>query len=169
MRRQRSKIHPAASLQRTDRRIREHETDTYGSKGKLPDPTACPECRALYRDGRWTWGSPPVDAHPSKCPACRRIEDGYPAGVVVVEGEFVAAHREELESRIRHVEERERAEHPLKRIIEIVDRDAGGFEVSTTDARLARGIGAALHAAYQGEVEYVFAEADGLTRVHWRR
>lgn len=169
MRRQRSKTHPAAPLQRTDRRIQEHETDTYGSKGKLPDPTACPECRALYRDGRWMWGSPPVDAHPSKCPACRRIEDRYPAGVVVVEGEFARAHRAELEARIRNVEEREKAEHPLKRIIDIADRDAGGFEVSTTDARLAHGIGAALHAAYQGEVEYDFAEADGLSRVHWRR
>jgi hypothetical protein len=169
MRRTRSKTHPAASLPRTDRRIQEHEADSYGSKGKLPDPTACPECRALYRDGRWTWGSPPVDAHPSKCPACRRIEDRLPAGIVVVEGEFAQTHRAELEGRIRHVEERERAEHPLKRIIAIEDRDTGGFEVSTTDARLARGIGAALHAAYQGEVEYRFAEADGLTRVYWRR
>jgi len=169
MRRRRSKTHPAASLPRTDRRIQEHEPDTYGTKGKLPDPTACPSCGAMYRAGRWTWGSPPVDAHPTKCPACRRIEDRHPAGLVVVEGEFAQAHRGEIEARIRNVEEREKAERPLKRIIAIAEREGGGFEVTTTDVHLARGIGEALHDAFQGELEYRFAESDGLTRVHWRR
>lgn len=169
MRRKRSKTHQAQSLPRSDRRIQEHEGDTYGLQEKLPDPTVCTECGAMYRGGRWRWGSPPADAHRTLCPACRRIEDHYPAGLVVVEGEFAAGHGAEIRSLVSHIEEREKKEHPLKRIMGIAELEGGGLEISTTDARLARGIGDALHHAYQGELEYVYTDKENLLRVHWRR
>jgi NMD protein affecting ribosome stability and mRNA decay len=169
MRRKRSKTHPAAPLPRTDRRIKEHEGDPYGPREKLPDPTACTSCGALYREGRWIWGAPPADAHRTLCPACRRIEDDYPAGLVVVEGEFASFHREEIEGLVRHVEERARKEHPLKRVMRIGEREGGGLEIATTDARLARGIGDALYHAYQGRLDYHYTELENLLRVHWTR
>jgi hypothetical protein len=169
MRRERSKTHPAASVGRTDYRIKEHESDTYGLRGKLPDPTACKGCGALYRDGRWTWVAPPADAHQTLCPACRRIQDDYPAGLVVVEGEFAASHREEIRGLVRNIEEREKKEHPLKRIMRITEPEGAPMEVATTDAHLARGIGDALHHAYQGELDYHYTDVESLFRVHWRR
>jgi NMD protein affecting ribosome stability and mRNA decay len=167
MARERSKTHEPAP--RGDRRIEQREGDTYGLKGKLSDPTACPSCGAMYRAGRWRWGSPPVDAQRTLCPACRRVEDGYPAGVVLVEGEFAHAHRDEIQGLARNLEEREKQEHPLKRIMRMEEREDGSLEIATTDVHLAQGIGNALHHAYQGELDYHFTEAENLLRVHWRR
>jgi len=169
MRRERSKTHPAGSVLRTDFRIKEHETDGYGLPGKLPDPTACPECGAMFRNGRWTWGEPPADAHRTACPACRRIADDYPAGVVVAEGEFAAGHVEEILGLARNLEEREKREHPLKRIMSVSDPADGPIEIATTDAHLAHGIGDALHHAYQGELDARYTDKENLLRVHWRR
>jgi len=45
------------------------------------------------------------------------------------------------------------AEHPLKRIMAVEEKD-GAMLVTTTDIHLARGIGEALHHAYQGELQY---------------
>jgi hypothetical protein len=168
MRRKRSKTHPAASQPRTDRLLQSAEKDVYGLRGKLPDPTACPSCGAMYRNGRWTWGSPPADAHRAECPACRRIADDYPAGLVTVRGEFALAHRQEILSLAHHVEEREKREHPLKRIM-AVREEPGALVVTTTDARLARGIGEALEHAYKGELDYRFGETENVLRVSWER
>ncbi len=169
MRRERSKTHPAASLPRTDRRIPEHERDPYDLRGKLPDPTACSSCDVMFRDGRWTWGAPPADSHRTTCPACRRIEDDYPAGVVIVEGAFATRHRAEILGLARNLEEREKRPHPLKRIMRIAHPDDGPIAIATTDARLARGIGDALHRAYEGELDVRYTDKEDLLRVHWTR
>lgn len=169
MRRKRSKTHPAASLSRTDRRIQEHERDPYRVEEKLPDPTVCPSCGAMYRDGRWQWGSPAAEAHRTACPACRRIADDYPAGVVIAEGEFTVSHRDEVLGLARNLEEREKQQHPLKRIMRVSEPEGGPLEIATTDSHLARGIGDALHHAYQGELDYHYTDEEDLLRVHWRR
>ena len=72
---------------------RQTAQDIYGLQAKLADPTACPSCGAIYRAGRWSWGSAPVEAERVECPACRRIADKYPAGILSIRGEFAAAHR----------------------------------------------------------------------------
>ena len=90
MTRQRSTPHPASQVPRRSRRIHEEGPD------KLPEIAACPECQASYRKGRWTWKSAPADAYSHRCPACERIADDYPAGVVELDGGFIAAHRDEL-------------------------------------------------------------------------
>jgi hypothetical protein len=165
MRRQRSKTHAAAAVPRPKRRQR---ADPYALDKKLPDPSACTECRAIYRAGRWAWGAPPAEAKQVVCPACRRAADGYPAGVVRLSGAYLAAHRKELERIARNVETRERAEHPLKRILAVrVDGDA--LEISTSDAKLARGIGEALHHAHKGKLVAPTRAREGVLRVRWER
>jgi NMD protein affecting ribosome stability and mRNA decay len=159
----------ASSPGRRDRLIREREHDTYKVRSKLPDPTACPECGAMYRAGRWTWGSPPVDAHRTLCPACHRIRDDYPGGYLSLGGDFLAEHRAEILGLVRHVEEREKREHPLKRIMGVEDADPGGVEITTTDPTLARSIGDAVRAAYQGELDYSYSEESNVLRVRWER
>ena len=68
--------------QRRDRLIHEHIHDTYKSRGKLPEPTVCPQCRAIYHQGRWQWAeSWPCQSHEELCPACHRIKDHYQPGL----------------------------------------------------------------------------------------
>jgi NMD protein affecting ribosome stability and mRNA decay len=157
---------PAVSLHRP-RRQPAH--DVYGLPGKLADPTACSQCGAVYHQGRWTWRSVPFEAARVTCPACRRTTDRYPAGILSLGGAFVSAHRHEIESCLLHVVERDRAEHPLKRIIAIEPDDEGGLRVTTTDGKLARALGTALRRAYRGTLEQSRTDDQGPVRVQWCR
>lgn len=158
----------AASPQRHDRLLQEWEHDTYKSKHKLAEPTACPGCGAVFQSGRWQWGSAPASAAQALCPACHRIQDKVPAGFLSLGGEFLASHREEIMSLIRHVEQREKSAHPLKRIME-VENQVDGVLVTFTDPHLARGVGEALHDAYKGELDYAYQAEERILRVSWKR
>ena len=86
-----------------------------------------------------------------------------------IRGTFARAHRDEILALAHNVEEREKDEHPLKRILRIEERE-DELLISTTDSHLARGLGAALHHAFQGEVDYGTAAQPGdLVRIHWER
>ena len=145
-----------------------HVDDSYKLRGKLAEPTACPRCGAVFHDGRWQWLPRPEGAHSEMCPACHRIEDNFPAGYVRLEGDFLAQHRGEVLGLVRNVEQREKAEHPLQRIIEIAE-EGGSALVTTTDIHLARSIAEAVEHAYQGELDLQYNTEDNLLRVHWRR
>jgi NMD protein affecting ribosome stability and mRNA decay len=142
--------------------------DTYQTKGKLQEPTVCPQCSAVFHKGRWQWLEAPADAQQHSCPACQRIHDHYPAGFLTLQGDFFHAHRDEIMSLIHNTEKKEKAEHPLKRIMAAEEKD-NGILVTTTDIHLARGIGEAIHDAYQGDLEFHYNPAENLLRVNWSR
>ena len=123
-----------------------------GSGPKIPAPGACPKCGACYVEGRWTWSKPPAGAVRRKCPACRRAEYHDAGGYVTLGGPFLALHREEVIQLVRAREARQKAEHPLERIIAIVPQ-GDELIVSTTEAHLARTIAHALQEAFKGEME----------------
>jgi hypothetical protein len=102
------------------------------------------------------------------CPACERIRDRRPAGEVRIAGEFAVAHRDEILARARHLEEREKREHPLQRIMAVTDEGAE-LVVTTTDPHLAHGIGNALHDAFKGELDAPWEEKGEFASVRWRR
>ncbi|HXH01784.1 MAG TPA: BCAM0308 family protein [Candidatus Competibacteraceae bacterium] len=153
---------------RQDRLLRELIHDPYHSKRKLPEPTACPGCGAVYHEGRWSWAARPDEAHQELCPACQRQRDKVPAGFLSLSGAFFQAHRDEIMHLIHNLERREKSEHPLKRIMAIEMHDDSA-EITFTDPHLARGAGEALHHAYKGELEFAYSEEDPLLRVEWRR
>lgn len=160
---------PAAQRpSRRDRLIRETRHDPYAAYEKPPEPTVCPECDAVFRQGRWRWAAGPFDAPRSLCPACRRIRDDYPAGYITVHGDFTAAHRDEILNLARNVAERERADHPLKRIMAMREQD-DTLHMTTTDVHLARSIGEAMHAAYAGDLDYQYEKDETIIRVSWSR
>jgi len=151
-----------------DQLLQELVHDSYKAGRKLREPTRCPDCGAVFQNGRWIWGAAPAAAHAARCPACHRIHDKFPAGFVALKGAFLAEHRDEILHLIRNHEAKEKAEHPLQRIIAIVD-SADGVMVTTTDIHLARDLAQALHRAYKGELELHYNKEDNLLRATWTR
>jgi NMD protein affecting ribosome stability and mRNA decay len=151
-----------------DKLIKEKRHDVYRSREKWPEPTVCSDCGARFVGGRWTWESGPDAVHETVCPACRRIRDDFPAGYVQIRGSFFTDHSDEIRNLIRNLEEAEKPEHPLERLIAVRDDD-GGILVTTTGIHIARRIGEALERAYQGALEIQYAEGAKRIRVFWER
>jgi NMD protein affecting ribosome stability and mRNA decay len=146
--------------------FQEHVHDAYKAKGKLLEPAVCSQCGAVFHQGRWQWLQAPANAHRAICPACHRIHDHFPAGFLTMKGEFFRSHHDEIMRLVHNHEKHERTEHPLKRIMAVEEKD-GTTLVTTTDIHLARGMGEALHHAYQGELEYHYNPEQNLLRVSW--
>ena len=144
------------------------EDDPYRAAAKPPEPTTCPQCHATFNEGRWSWDKPPEDSYEQLCPACQRIQDEFPAGYVMIKGEFIKQHRDEIIALLKSKEDREKADHPLQRIMAIEDVREG-LQVTTTDSHLARGIGEALHDAYKGDLKLKYSRDENLLRAVWKR
>jgi hypothetical protein len=149
--------------------------DTFRHKSKhvetkLSDATLCPDCKAVYADGRWHWANVPDPSGAARevCPACKRIREHLPAGEVRISGDFAREHRAEILGRIRHLEEKEKAEHPLNRLMEVRELP-DALVVTTTDIHLAHAIGKALHDSFKGKLDAPWVEEGDLMRVRWER
>lgn len=153
---------------RKDRLVEEHRHDAYHVRTKLPDPTVCPACGAVYRKGRWTWGAAPEGAREKSCPACRRTADGYPAGHIELRGNFLAEHRSEIMNLVKNVEEREKGSHPMERIMAIKQHPDCDV-VTTTGIHVAREIGSSLKAAYGGKMSVHYLDDATELRIRWVR
>jgi hypothetical protein len=156
---------------RTTRRIaghaqQDHVLDPYQAQKKLNDGTVCPQCGAVYRDGRWRWEARAKGAVEELCAACRRINDKFPAGIVTLRGDFAREHKEAMVQLARHQEEIEKKEHPLNRIISI-EEDVLGIVINTTDIHLPRRIGETVKRAFHGKLEAHFEEDGYFVRVNW--
>jgi NMD protein affecting ribosome stability and mRNA decay len=141
---------------RTSRRIsgraqQDPILDPYQHQQKLHEGTVCPQCGAVYHQGRWKWVARFEGVGEELCPACRRIKEEFPAGVVTLRGEFAREHKEEMVHLARHQEEAEKREHPLNRIMSI-EEDAQGIVINTTDIHLPRRIGEAVKRAFHDEI-----------------
>lgn len=160
-------------LNRRDRRrdmlIGEQRQDPYKSRAKLAEPSVCARCGALFSHGRWSWSEVvPDGAENVTCPACQRIGDNYPAGEIVLNGSYPAAHRDEIVRLIRNIEEQEKSEHPLERIIAIQNVESA-LVVTTTGLHLPRRIGHALEHAHKGELATHYDEDGYFVRIGWSR
>lgn len=149
--------------------LRELEHDPYHAQRKFKEPVACPGCGAIYQGGRWQWGQATSGADQHRCPACQRIHDRCPAGFLTISGDFLAGHRDDIHHLIRNVEQREKSEHALKRIIDMEEQADGALLVTFTDPHLARATGEALHGACKGDLDFHYQEGEFLLRVTWTR
>lgn len=144
--------------------------DPFEAKQKLNEPTRCPSCGALFAGGRWTWEEPEEGARVEKalCPACRREQQGVPAGIVELRGDFLRGHFEEIRNLILNVEERKKERSPLERIMK-TRSDDGVLHLETTSIHLARSIGEALESAYEGELGFTYLDGEYRIQVEWER
>ena len=150
-----------------DQLLQDQGHDAYKSKGKLPEPTVCPQCSAVFHEGRWRWIDIPAKAHYETCPACHRLNDHYPAGFITLEGPYFLTHNDEIMRLVHNHEQFERVEHPMKRIMAI-EKYQDSTLVTTTDMHLARDIGEAVQHAHQGRLEFLYNPEENLLRVYWR-
>ncbi|MEE9542344.1 MAG: BCAM0308 family protein [Thermodesulfobacteriota bacterium] len=154
---------------RGDRLLKELEHDPYMARHKPAEPTACPKCKVVFSGGRWQWTDTVHDgANEELCPACRRIGDKVPAGYLTLGGDFFEAHREEIMNLVRHKEESEKAAHPMKRLMDVEERE-GGAVITFTDTHLPRGAGEAIQKAYEGKLEINYTKESNIVRVTWER
>jgi NMD protein affecting ribosome stability and mRNA decay len=154
---------------RRDRLMREHIHDPYKTPHKLPEPTVCPDCGAVFHEGRWQWITPPAaSAHRTTCQACHRIHDKYPAGLIMMRGAFVREHAGELLQLVRHQEQAEKTLHPLHRILRIEEMP-DAIAIETTDLHLPHRIADALEHAYHGTLKIHYDEEGYFVRVEWQR
>ena len=158
----------AHSRRHRDRKIDEIEHDPYRARAKPAEPAVCPQCGLTYHKGRWQRGVRAKDAKEHVCPACHRTNDRNPAGYITLAGVYVGGHEQELRRLISNEEAREAQDHPLQRIMQIENDDAR-LIVTTTDVHLARRIGDALHAAFQGKLDVKYSTDENVVRVYWTR
>ncbi|MCU7936865.1 MAG: ATPase [Candidatus Thiodiazotropha sp. (ex Dulcina madagascariensis)] len=163
--------HPThASLKRRDRLLKARSLDAYRSDRKLPDPTLCQVCGAVFSGGRWQWRETlPEEAKETRCPACQRIHDRVPAGYLILKGDFFNAHRQEIMRLIHNHVEKQRTQHPLQRIIDTQTLASGDVEITFTEFHLPKGVGEAVRSAYQGELLVHYPDESGQVRVSWTR
>ena len=153
---------------RKEQRSPARHDDSYLAGAKLRDPVACARCGASYLRGRWTWKPAGDDVPRDTCPACKRIEDNFPAGHLLLLGDFFAAHRAEILQLIAAREGRARLEHPMQRLIAVQDVPHGVL-VTTTDAHLAQMLGVAIQDAYKGDLDMDFGHDENFIRASWKR
>ena len=153
---------------RKDRLIKEKRHDVYQTTDKWPEPTRCPECGALFVNGRWSWKETSEETYKTVCPACQRIADCYPAGYIEIKGEFFKEHRDEIFNLIHNIEKQEKDQHPLERIMSIADEKKHTL-VTTTGIHIARRIGEALSRSYKGDFSFQYVQGEKIIRVYWQR
>lgn len=153
---------------RRDRLVKQKQHDVYRPREKWPEPTQCTQCGAAFMKGRWSWDLPQGRVNKAVCPACRRIADGYPAGIIEIKGAFFDGHRDEMVRMMRNVEELEKDAHPLERIMAVTE-DESHTLVTTTGVHLARRLGEALARAYKGDLSFQYGDGEQSIRLQWQR
>ena len=156
-------------MARRNKLIQEYHHDPYYLKEKINDPAVCRQCGVVYRNGTFEWvEKAPAKAAKISCPACKRIEARYEGGVLYLEGEFLAKHKDEIINIIKNTEYNERNSRPLERIIDMVVND-GKIEMKTTYEHMARRIGEAVHKACKGNMSIQYPEGEKYVRIAWSR
>lgn len=156
----------------------DHEAGRHRTGRATREPGVCASCGAVYANRRWTvadakrGNGEPTHWRPARittCPACVQMQGGAPSGYVYLEGAFLVAHRDDIESLLWNEAGRAAEDNPLARIMLWKENGEGKLTLSTTTEHLAQRLGRALEKAYDGKVEYDFSHENKLARVSWKR
>ena len=113
--------------------------------------------------------SDPHRPYTCACSACHRVHGGFPAGYLYLDGDFVIAHRKEIERFLMGEAERASQENPGERIMAWEKDDDDRLTIVTTTDHLALQLGHALEKTFNGDTRYGFSQASKVARVWWHR
>lgn len=155
----------------------DHEGGAKRGMAKLPSPSVCGTCHAVFDKGRWTaarYVAPEMKfrewshAETVKCPACRQKDAGIAGGYVQLSGAFLSEHRDEIERLVENEVQRAQETNPLSIILAKKELE-GTFTLETSTEHLAERIGHALKNAYAGALDLDFSHENKVVRVAWHR
>ena len=75
------------------------------------------------------------------CPGCQKVQDHYYEGVLTLEGEFLAQHKDDIMALLHRQAEQVAQKNPLERVIQIVPEGNDRLIVETTTEKLAQRLG----------------------------
>ncbi len=140
------------------------------SAGRLPEPSACERCGAVFSRRSWRRaGAAPLlaRAHWTICPGCKQASKEVGFGRILLRGAFVAANEELVRRRIANVAARAKSTQPERRISSI-ERQGDVIEVLTTSQKLAHRIVHELKKVFRGRATYAWSD-DGTLFATWQR
>lgn len=148
-----------------------HESkNPYYEGKKYKEPTFCPNCGLVYREGRWINDSipPEKDAHEALCPACRRKRDRNPEGLVYLSGNYFEEHKKEILQLVKNGEQKAKDARPLQQLM-WAEEEENSMELAMTNEHLARRIGKSIARAHDGNLDIKSGQNERLVRVYWSR
>ena len=153
-------------------RIGGKSPNPYHEEKKYPEPTDCPRCHLVYRNGRWQLkkedSAESEKSHSNHCPACKREIERLPAGLLYLSGAYLEKHREEILNIVSNQATSAAAQRPLQRIMWI-EKGEDSTEIATTSSHLAQRIGKAIEDACKGTLTIKHADDAQLVRLYWER
>jgi hypothetical protein len=141
-------------------------------RGRLPEPSACERCGAVFRRRVWRRGERVSHAELARacwvvCPACEQASREEYFGRVLIRGAYAAAREAVIRRRIENVATRAGFTQPEQRIVS-VERRGPVLEVLTTSQQLAHRIVHELKKLFRGRASYTWSD-DGSLLATWER
>lgn len=146
------------------RRVKPIDHDHRSPETKSADSLVCDDCGVVQHGGRWHWGAPAIGfVHGGRCPACETIRSGIPGGTLRIPMPRVDSTNEVMQL-VRTAATAEREEHPLERLMDVVER-GGELVVTTTGIHLARRLATQLQRRFHEKPKVHYSEDDTVTVV----
>lgn len=153
----------------------DHEAGRHRPARAQSEPSICALCGAVYKKRRWVANDDaPIAtkaaglARVTLCPGCKSRKEGVPSGYLQASGDFLAAHRDDIEHLLRNEAARAAEDNPLGQIIDWKGKGSI-LALTTTTEHLVQRLGHALEKAFDGKVKYDFSHENKLARVSWHR
>jgi hypothetical protein len=80
----------------------DHILDPYKRPRKIAEPTVCPQCGAVYQNGRWHWAARPRCSR-GRLSTCHRINDHIPPALSLLRT-YCRRKKTEMINLVRHQE-----------------------------------------------------------------
>jgi NMD protein affecting ribosome stability and mRNA decay len=149
-------------------------TTAYQHKTDVKESAYCSGCGVIKHKKRWAMDPEELTRLKSSkaatllCAACLRIQDKNPAGILVLTGDYLLQHQEEICNLITKCETKSREKNPLGRIMEL-RQEGDNITISTTEDKLAQKIGRDIYKAHSGSLQYQWSRDQHFVRVSWSR
>lgn len=153
------------------KRDTDESADPYLNEKPEREPAVCKECKNIDHNKQWYLPSQ-VDLEPAEisesfiCPGCKKINNNYYLGELMISGKFVSPHRDEISHLIENEVDRAREKNPLQKLVEAEGKE-GAVIMRTTNGKFAERLGRALNKAYKGDLE--IDKSEPTIRVFWER